>query len=81
MNRTLWLGLLGLLILCVLCPYCRAPAIEQDLRGKAAAALSGAGLDPSLLDISGCVVTLSGSVASRELKERAVDLVAAALGS
>lgn len=80
MKGTVWLGLLGLLILCVLCPYCRAPAIEEDLRGRAAASLSGIGLDPSLLDISGCVVTLAGPVASQELKDQAVQVVEAIPG-
>lgn len=80
MKATLWLALLGLLILCVLCPYCRAPAIEEDLRSQAEASLTSIGLDPSLMEISGCVVTLSGSVYSQELKDQARQLVEAIPG-
>jgi OOP family OmpA-OmpF porin len=80
MKGTVWLGLLGLLILCVLCPYCRAPAIEENLQSQAAASLGSIGLDRSLLDVSGCVVTLSGSVASQELKDQARQIVEAIPG-
>jgi hypothetical protein len=64
MNRLLFLGLLGLALVCVFCLYCRAPAIEEDLRGKALACLDDAGLNSELLTVSGRDATLSGSVAS-----------------
>jgi OOP family OmpA-OmpF porin len=64
MNRLLFLGLAGLALLCVLCLYCRAPAIEEDLRARAEACLIDAGLDVGVLTVSGRDATLTGSVAS-----------------
>ena len=64
MNRSLILGLLALVILCVLCLWCRAPAIEDDLRGKALICVEDAGVDADVLAVSGRDVTLEGAVAS-----------------
>lgn len=64
MNRLLFLGMLGLALLCVVCLYCGAPAIEEDLRGRALACLAEAGLDGELLTVSGRDATLTGSVGS-----------------
>ncbi len=64
MNRSLILGLLALVILCVLCLWCRAPAIEDDLRGKALICVEDAGVDAGVLAVSGRDVTLEGAVAS-----------------
>lgn len=80
MNRMLLLGLLGLAILCVLCPYCRAPAIEGDLQGKALVCVNDAGLDTELLSISGRDVTLAGTVASQTLADQVEACIAAIPG-
>ena len=64
MNRSLILGLLALVILCVLCLWCRAPAIEDDLRGQALICVEDAGVDAGVLAVSGRDVTLEGAVAS-----------------
>lgn len=64
MNRSLILGLLALVILCVLCLWCRAPAIEDDLRGKALICVEDAGVDTGVLAVSGRDVTLEGAIAS-----------------
>lgn len=70
MNRLLFLGLVGLALLCVLCLYCRAPAIEEDLRGQALTCMGEAGLNSDLLMISGRDVTLYGSVGSEVLSDQ-----------
>ena len=64
MNRSLFLGLLALIILCVLCLWCRAPAIEDDLRGQALICVEDAGVDAGVLIVSGRDATLEGAVAS-----------------
>jgi outer membrane protein OmpA-like peptidoglycan-associated protein len=80
MNRLLFLGLVELALLCVLCLYCRAPAIEEDLRGMALACLADAGLDGELLTVSGRDATLTGSVASPVLGDDAEACIAAIPG-
>jgi OOP family OmpA-OmpF porin len=80
MNRLLFLGLVGLALLCVLCLYCRAPAIEEDLRGQALACLADAGLDGELLSVSGRDATLTGSVASPVLGDDVEACIAAIPG-
>ena len=80
MNRLLFLGLLGLALVCVFCLYCRAPAIEEDLRGKALACLAEAGLDGELLTVSGRDATLTGSVASPVLGDGVEACIAAIPG-
>lgn len=80
MNRLLFLGLVGLALLCVLCLYCRAPAIEEDLRGRAEACLIDAGLDVGLLTLSGRDATLAGSVASPVIGDRIEACIAAIPG-
>jgi outer membrane protein OmpA-like peptidoglycan-associated protein len=60
----LFLGLLALIILCVLCLWCRAPAIEDDLRGQALICVEDAGVDAGALTVSGRDATLEGAVAS-----------------
>ena len=64
MNRSLILGLIALIILCVLCLWCRAPAIEDDLRGQALMCVEDAGVAAGVLTVSGRDATLEGAVAS-----------------
>ena len=64
MKGLMWLGVLGLVLLCLLCPWCRAPAIEDDVRSAATACAVEAGLDPGMISVSGRDVTLTGMVAS-----------------
>lgn len=64
MKGLMWLGVLGLVLLCLLCPWCRAPAIEDDVRSAATSCAVEAGLDPAMISVSGRDVTLSGTVAS-----------------
>ncbi len=75
MSRILLLGLIALAILCVLCLTCHAPRIESDIQGRALGKLSGLGLDPSLLEISGCAVTLRGDISSDDLRSEALALI------
>ena len=78
MNRSLILGLLALVILCVLCLWCRAPAIEDDLRGKALICVEDAGADAGVLAVSGRDVTLEGAVASQAVGDSVEACIAAA---
>ena len=71
MHRNVLLGLLSLLVLLVLCPYCRAPAIEEDIRTRTAAALAAADFAEGQLSVSGRDVTLAGVVPSDEAREQA----------
>ncbi len=64
MKALLASGLFALALLCVLCPSCRAPAIEEEVRGSSLTCAEQAGLDPGLISVSGRDVTLSGSVDS-----------------
>jgi OOP family OmpA-OmpF porin len=80
MNRLLFLGLVGLALLCVLCLYCRAPAIEEDLRGQALACVDDSGLDGDLLTVSGRDATLTGSVASPVIGDAVEACIAAIPG-
>ena len=80
MNRSLILGLLALVILCVLCLWCRAPAIEDDLRGKALICVEDAGADASVLAVSGRDVTLEGAVASQAVGDSVEACIAAIRG-
>jgi len=80
MNRSLILGLLALVILCVLCLWCRAPAIEDDLRGKALICVEDAGVDAGVLAISGRDVTLEGAVASQAVGDSVEACIAAIRG-
>ena len=80
MNRSLILGLLALVILCVLCLWCRAPAIEDDLRGKALICVEDAGADAGVLAISGRDVTLEGAVASLSVGDAVEACIAAIPG-
>jgi outer membrane protein OmpA-like peptidoglycan-associated protein len=80
MNRSLILGLLALVILCVLCLWCRAPAIEDDLRGKALICVEDAGADAGVLAVSGRDVTLEGAVASQAVGDSVEACIAAIRG-
>jgi len=80
MNRSLILGLLALVILCVLCLWCRAPAIEDDLRGKALICVEGAGVDAGVLAVSGRDVTLEGAIASLSVGDAVEACIAAIPG-
>ena len=80
MNRSLILGLLALVILCMLCLWCRAPAIEDDLRGKALICVEGAGVDAGVLAVSGRDVTLEGAVASLSVGDAVEACIAAIPG-
>ena len=81
MNRSLILGLLALVILCVLCLWCRAPAIEDDLRGKALImCVEDAGVDAGVLAVSGRDVTLEGAVASLSVGDAVEACIAAIPG-
>ena len=80
MNRSLILGLLALVILCVLCLWCRAPAIEDDLRGKALICVEDAGVDAGVLAVSGRDVTLEGAVASLSVGDAIEACIAAIPG-
>jgi hypothetical protein len=80
MNRLLFLGLVGLVLVCLLCLYCHAPAIEEELRGKALACVEDAGLDSELLAVSGRDVTLAGAVGSQVLVDNVEACLAAIPG-
>jgi OOP family OmpA-OmpF porin len=80
MNRSLILGLLALVILCVLCLWCRAPAIEDDLRGKALICVEDAGVDAGVLAVSGRDVTLEGAVDSPSVGDAVEACIAAIRG-
>ena len=80
MNRSLILGLLALVILCVLCLWCRAPAIEDDLRGQALICVEDAGVDAGVLAVSGRDVTLEGAVASLSVGDAVEACIAAIPG-
>lgn len=76
----LLLGLIGLALLCLLCPYCRAPAIEEDLQRKALVCVNDAGLDAEVLSISGRDISLSGIGASRAVNADVEACIAAIPG-
>jgi outer membrane protein OmpA-like peptidoglycan-associated protein len=80
MNRSLILGLLALVILCVLCLWCRAPAIEDDLRGQALMCVEDAGVDAGVLTVSGRDATLEGAVASQAAGDAVEACIAAIPG-
>lgn len=76
MNRlAMVVGVIGLLLLCLLCPWCRAPAIEDDVRQAASACAADAGLGPEQVSVSGRDVTLTGVVASQEVHDRVVSCI------
>jgi OOP family OmpA-OmpF porin len=81
MNRLLILGVIGLVLLCVLCPSCRAPAIEEDVRGAALACAEEVGLEPAVISVSGRDVALAGSVASEGLSHHLMSCIAAFPGT
>jgi OOP family OmpA-OmpF porin len=81
MNRMLILGVIGLVLLCVLCPSCRAPAIEEEVRGAALACAEEVGLDPGLVSVSGRDVTLNGSLSSEALSHHLTSCIAAFPGT
>jgi OOP family OmpA-OmpF porin len=81
MNRLLILGVIGLVLLCVLCPSCRAPAIEENVRGAALACAEEVGLEPAMISVSGRDVVLAGSVASEALSHHLTSCIAAFPGT
>jgi OOP family OmpA-OmpF porin len=81
MNRLMILGVIGLAVLCVLCPFCRAPVIEDHVRGAAVACAEGVGLDPGLVSVSGRDVTLAGSISSEALSHHLTSCIAAFPGT
>jgi OOP family OmpA-OmpF porin len=81
MNRLMILGVIGLAVLCVLCPFCRAPVIEDHVRGAAVACAEGVGLDPGLVSVSGRDVTLAGSLSSEALSHHLTSCIAAFPGT
>jgi OOP family OmpA-OmpF porin len=81
MNRLMVFGVVGLVLLCVLCPSCRAPAIEDDIKGAALACAEQVGLDPGLFSVSGRDVTLVGSVSSEALSHHMMSCIAAFPGT
>jgi len=80
MSRIVFLGLIALVLLCVLCPYCRAPAIQQDIWTRTSSDLMAAGFDDSVVSVSGRDVTLTGTVPSEEVRDRIGDLAASVWG-
>jgi len=80
MNRYSFLGLLALIILCVLCLWCRAPAIEDDLRGQALMCVEDAGVDAGVLTVSGRDATLEGAIASLGIGDAVEACIAAIPG-
>jgi osmotically-inducible protein OsmY len=80
MHRNALLGLLGLLVLLVLCPYCRGPAIEDDIRTRSTASVQDSGVDGVGLSVSGRDVTLTGSVPSEEVRRRLWEIATAVWG-
>ncbi len=70
------LSLIGLAILCLVCLQCHAPHIEAELNSHGQQALTAAGLDPAMLTIEGRDATLTGSVVSDAVRNRAGELVA-----
>jgi OOP family OmpA-OmpF porin len=81
MNRLMILGVTGLVLLCVLCPFCRAPVIEDHVRGAAVACAEEVGLDPGLVSVSGRDVTLAGSLSSEALSHHLTSCIAAFPGT
>jgi OOP family OmpA-OmpF porin len=77
MKALLASGLFALALLCVLCPSCRAPAIEEEVRGASITCAEQAGLDPGLISVSGRDVTLSGLVESEALSLQLMNCIAA----
>ena len=61
-------GILGLVLICLLCPWCRAPAIENDVRQTALACATESGLEPEQVIVSGRDITLTGMVGSDQTR-------------
>ena len=80
MSRIVFLGLIALVLLCVLCPWCRAPAIQEDIWNRTGAELMGAGFDDSMVSVSGRDVTLRGTVPSNEVSAQIEELAASVWG-
>ena len=81
MKGLMIMGVIGLALLCVLCPYCRAPAIEEDVRGAALACAEEVGLEPGIISVSGRDVTLDGTLDSQELHAHLRSCIAAYPGT
>ena len=81
MKGLLIVGVIGLAILCLLCPSCRAPAIEEDVRGAALTCADEFGLEPALISVSGRDVTLEGFVASEAAANQLMSCIAAFPGT
>lgn len=79
MSRIVLVGLIALALLCVLCPYCRAPAIQEDIWTRTGAELKVAGFDGEL-SVSGRDVTLTGTVPSEEARNQLAELAASIRG-
>lgn len=67
-----FVGLIGLLLICLLCPWCRAPAIQDDVQHAVLACAAEAGLDVEQVVVSGRDVTLTGDVDSPQAHDRVV---------
>jgi OOP family OmpA-OmpF porin len=76
MKNLMLLGAVGLAILCLLCLWCRAPAIEDGVRGAALACAEDVGLDAGMMAVSGRDVTLTGSVTSEALSHHLIGCIA-----
>ena len=81
MNRLMISGVIGLALLCVLCPWCRAPAIEEQVRGAAVDCAEKVGLDPTVATVSGRDVTLAGAVSSEAFSHHLTSCIAAYPGT
>jgi OOP family OmpA-OmpF porin len=81
MKGLMTLGVIGLALLCVLCPFCRAPAIEDDVRAAALACAEEVGLDPGIVTVSGRDVTLDGTVPTQELHAHLASCISAYPGT
>lgn len=79
MSRVALLGVIALALLSVLSPYCRAPAIEEDIWTRTGAELKAAGFDGEL-SVSGRDVTLMGTVPSEEARNQFGELAASIRG-
>ena len=74
------MGLLLLAVLVALCLYCGAPRIQQDINDRSVAAVTDAGYDAAMVSVSGRDVTLTGTVASAEERDRLMEMVAGLRG-
>ncbi len=68
----LFAGLIGLVLLCLLCPWCRAPAIEDDVRQASLACAAESELAAEQVAVSGRDVTLSGGIGSEQARDQVV---------